>query len=286
MKDIIKLMRPIQWTKNLFVFVAIVFAGEAFNKALLIQCLFAFATFCVLSSSVYVLNDIIDKEKDASHPTKKNRPIASGKVSVPLAVVLFIVLTILAGVGSVLLGGWFALIAGMYFAINIAYSLKLKNVPIIDIMSIASGFVLRTLAGAVLIQMAISPWLVVCAFFLSLFLAIQKRSVEIGTVTKNTHTRFVNQFYTPDMLRAMSSTIDSATIIAYTLYTFSDNSNELSYMMLTIPMVIFGIFRYQYIIHASGSLAETPEYAIIKDKPLLIDILLWAVLSAVILYLL
>lgn len=281
--DIIRLLRPKQWTKNALVFAALVFSKNLFDGEMLLKNILGFVIFCLVSSCVYIINDIVDREKDRNHPKKCKRPIASGVIKVPQAISILCILLGISLGGAVYLEIKFALIALAYFLLNLAYSFYLKNVPIVDMMCIAIGFVLRALAGSLLIANAISPWLMVCTLLLALFLAIHKRKSEIQAVCAGeTTSRQVLQFYSTEMLRDMSSAIDSATIMAYCLYTF--NSERVEVMMCTIPFVIYGLFRYQYIAH-TNDLAETPELALLTDKPLLIDILLWGITCVGALYL-
>lgn len=280
----IKLMRPKQWIKNGLVFAALIFSGNLLNQDFMVKTIEGFAIFCLLSSCVYILNDTIDKDKDKLHPKKCRRPIASGAISVPQAMILFVILLIGTFTWAIFLSVAFTYVAAIYFGLNIGYSFKLKHVAILDIMCIAAGFVLRALAGTVLIGTGISPWLIVCTSLLALFIAIHKRKSELEAVENGSkNSRRVLENYSKEMLRDMSSTIDSATIMAYCLYTFNaDNPIE---MMCTIPFVIYGLFRYQYIIHKKD-LAETPELALLQDKPLLIDVFLWVVTCGIILYML
>lgn len=280
----IQLMRPKQWIKNGLVFAALVFSGNLFDPEMLILTAQGFVVFCLLSSSVYIFNDAIDKDKDQQHPKKCNRPIASGAISVPQAMVFLTVLVISTFAWSIFLRIEFTCVAFVYFVLNVCYTFKLKHVPILDIMCIAAGFVLRALAGTVLIETGISPWLVVCTSLLALFIAIHKRKSELEAVENGlTNGRKVLENYSKEMLRDMSSAIDSATIMAYCLYTFS--SDQPVAMMCTIPFVLYGLFRYQYISHKKD-LAETPELALLQDKPLLIDVFLWVVTCGIILYVL
>lgn len=283
LKSLIKLARPKQWIKNLFVFAAVIFSGNLFHLPTLGKSALGFLAFCLTCSSVYVFNDIIDRNKDRNHPKKCMRPIASGAVSVfegaVMAALLFLV-----GVGlSFYLNIWFGAIVLAYIGINLAYSLRLKREPILDIMCIAVGFVLRAISGAALIRVMISPWLILCSFMLSLFLAIQKRMGELEhSVGENKgDNRAVLLSYTPDMLRDMNNAINAGTIICYCLYTVLQDNNIP--LMCSIPFVIYGIFRYQYISHVS-SLTETPENAVLKDIPLLVDLILWVLVCMVALY--
>ncbi len=283
MIKIIKLLRPKQWIKNLLVFAALFFSKNIFDTGLVLDVLSGFVIFCMVSSSVYIINDTIDRDKDRQHPKKCKRPIASGAITVPKAMTLLVVMLVLEFSWAYKLNVAFCVIAMIYFLINIVYSLKLKQIPIIDIMVIATGFVLRAVAGGVLISDYISPWLIVCTLLLSLFLALHKRKSEVQNMQGNKElSRAVLTYYTEEMLRDMLSMISSTTIMAYCLYTFT--SQQSTYLMLTIPFVIYGMFRYQFIMHRT-ELGESPELALLKDKPLLIDVLLWVISCGGILYL-
>lgn len=282
MRNFIRLFRPKQWTKNGIVFAALIFSGNFFTWPLLLRTLEGVAVFCAISSAVYILNDIVDRKKDAEHPSKCRRPIASGAISVPVAAAISGGLFLFGFAAAWMLNLYFALVILAYVVINVFYTFHLKNIPILDIMCIAAGFVLRALSGSFLIQVGISPWLIVCTMLLSLFLAIQKRRSEFLRMKElGKEGRAVLRYYTADLLRDMCSVIDSATIMAYCLYTI--NQERAIPMMFTIPFVIYGLFRYQLIVHTMD-LAETPEMALLKDRPLLIDILLWGATCMGIIY--
>lgn len=283
--SVVKLIRPQQWTKNVFVLAALVFDRSLFNTSKLLSALAGFAAFCLVSGCVYIFNDIIDRDKDRAHHEKCKRPIAAGHVSTAQAVAVFVVLL----AASLLWGFWldtvFGIILVAYLVINIAYTLKLKNLPIIDIMCLASGFVLRTVSGGALIDCTISPWLLLCTLLLALYLGIQKRRAEMKAVELGiAEGRAVLKHYNQELLRDMSSLIDSSAIMSYCLYTILSEDTS-PYMIITIPFVIYGIFRYQYIA-SMLNLAEAPDKALLKDKPLLIDVLLWCLCCVFILYIL
>ncbi len=276
------LLRPQQWIKNWFIFAALVFSVELWHFKVFLICLAGFALFCLAASSIYIFNDLRDREKDRLHYRKKYRPLASGAVSVKTAWFLFVILSLLTLAGSFYLSWKFALIVLLYWLINLAYSVKLKHLPIIDIMCLASGFVLRVLAGALLINCYISPWIIICTLLLALFLGAQKRRAELELVESGcSEGRSVLAYYNKDLLRDMASICASAAIMAYCLYSF--NSEHTIYMMLTIPFVIYGIFRFQFLMSVP-ELAEAPDKAMVKDLPLLLDFFLWAACSMVILY--
>lgn len=280
---LLKTMRPKQWTKNLIVFAGIIFSQKIFADGYLVMTIYAFITFCILSGSGYIINDIIDIEKDRAHPTKKNRPLASGQLSVPLAIA-FVTLTIAVSLGAAF---WirinFGFLAAAYLMITLSYSFFLKNIVIIDVLTIAIGFIFRAIAGAVVIAVNISPWLLVCTFLLALFLALTKRRHELVLLDENARShRKILVEYGPEMLDQMISVVTSSTVMAYSLYTFT--SGHSTYLMGTIPFVIYGIFRYQYLVYRKD-IGGSPETALLKDAPMLINIVLWIVSCSLILYL-
>lgn len=287
-KYLIKEMRPKQWTKNGFIFAALVFDRQLFIWGSLKRTLIAFVLFCLLSSSVYIINDILDVEADRNHPVKKNRPIAAGKLPIPLALTTAIVMVVVAIGGSYLLAWHLALIAAVYLLMNLAYSRWLKHIPLIDVLIIAAGFVLRVAAGVSVIQVQrFSPWLYVVMTLLALYIGFGKRRAEmtvLGIENQGSH-RKVLDGYSIALIDQLITIVSSTTIIAYSLYTFSaPNLPENHAMMLTIPFVLYGIFRYLYLIeikHAGGE----PEEILLKDRPLQITVVLWVIAVLVIFYL-
>jgi 4-hydroxybenzoate polyprenyltransferase len=285
-------MRPRQWTKNLIVYMAFIFSvGGAWHARdpdtwlpLLGKATLAFALFCLVSSADYLVNDVRDRETDRLHPTKRRRPIAAGALSPRTAVGWAAVLSMVG------LGGMFALdlraggvVAG-YIALMLAYSFYLKHTVLLDIMTIAAGFVLRAMSGALVIEVPISPWLYVVTALGALFLAINKRRAELLLLEENANRhRATLEEYTPDLLNQLAATVTASTLIAYGLYTFTaDNLPNNHSMMLTIPFVLYGIFRYLFLVHAKNQ-GGSPEDVLLKDWPLLLDILLWVVASLTVL---
>ncbi len=272
------LMRPQQWTKNLLVFAALLFAAQAHIPSQRIRALRMFAAFCLLSSAVYIFNDIIDRRSDQAHPRKRHRPIAAGRVK-PLSA---------AAAAAVLLAGgillsWSLGVAAQacllaYLILQAAYTLFLKHQVILDVMAIAAGFVLRAVGGAYAISVDISQWLLICTILLSLFLALSKRRSEIlGSGNAQAH-RLVLGEYTLPLLDQLIAIVTAGTILSYILYTYSDQTMHKfpSHLMpLTLPFVLYGIFRYLYLIYRRAEGGE-PELLMVKDLPLLIDIALWA----------
>jgi 4-hydroxybenzoate polyprenyltransferase len=285
---LIKTMRPRQWvTKNVFIFAAIVFDKQLLVVDSFLRTLAGFALFCLISSSVYIFNDIADIEADRQHPQKKNRPIASGKLSLPAAWISGILLAVITlGVGY-LLAPSFAYVIGLYFLINMAYSKWLKHIPIIDVLVISAGFVLRVGAGVTLINVErFSPWLYVVMTLLSLFLGFGKRRAELALLTQSAGShRKVLDGYTLPLLDQYIMIVSGTTIVAYSLYTFSAPNVPANHsMMLTIPFVVYTIFRYLYLIevkHAGGA----PEEILLSDRPFQVAMILWALSVLVIFYL-
>lgn len=280
-------MRPKQWLKNAFIFAAL-----AFDRQLLLIGPFGrvFAGFIILilaSGSVYIWNDIADIENDRQHPTKRNRPIASGELPIPAARVAGIFLVVLAlGLGF-LLDLRFGLIVLAYIIINFLYSGSLKHVPIIDVFLVAAGFLLRVGAGVALITVErFSPWLYVCTTLLALFIAFGKRRAEMALLMENaSNHRRVLDGYTIPFLDQLIIIISGTTIVAYSLYTFSaENLPDNHTMMLTIPFVLYGIFRYLQLIQVQGE-GGAPEEIVLSDRPLIATVLLWGLTAIGILYL-
>lgn len=281
-----KTMRPRQWTKNVFVFAALVFDKQLFHLDSFLRTLAGFALFCLISSCVYIFNDLADVESDRKHPEKKNRPIASGKLPVSAAWVAGIVLVVVTlGLAYLLSAGFEYVIVG-YFLINLAYSKWLKHIPIVDVFIIAAGFVLRVHAGVTLISVQrFSPWLYVVMTLLALFLGFGKRRAELALLAQGAGShRKVLDGYTLPLLDQYIMIVSGTTIVAYSLYTFSaPNVPENHSMMLTIPFMVYAIFRYLYLIevkHAGG----TPEEVLLSDRPFQASMLLWAVTVIIIFY--
>ena len=282
--SLLKLMRPKQWVKNGFLFAALLFSGNLFNIDLFVLCVIGCILFSLTASCVYIINDIGDREKDRKHPKKCRRPLASGAVSVPQAVVLLAVLLIVSFGASVMLNIWFAAVLLVYFVFNIFYSYILKHIAIVDVISVSVSYVLRVVAGTVIISCPLSPWILVCTFALALLIAIQKRRGELVSVTEGkSEGRRVLSYYSLDLLRDMGVCMGAVTITAYCLYTFQADVS--GYMVLTVPFVIFGLLRYMLLAGTSG-IGETPEEIVIHDKPMLVDMVFWAASCVVIIYLL
>lgn len=279
---LLKTMRPKQWTKNLILFAGVLFSNNLFNASLFGLSMAGFLLFCIFSGCVYIINDIVDIEKDRAHPKKRKRPLASGQVSVRQALFFLLLALPAALIVSYGIDPVFAGIGLAYFLLVTFYSFKLKNMVLLDIMTISIGFVLRAIGGTVLVDVAISPWLLLCTFLLSMFLALHKRKGEMKLVMDgNKQSRKILEDYTPGLLDDMLHIVTSSTVMAYSLYTFT--AGHSIYMMGTIPFVIYGIFRYQYIVHKKD-MGENPEVVLLSDVPLIVDILLWVISCVGILY--
>lgn len=281
--DLLRAMRPKQWIKNTFVFAALIFAAKWTHPDLVLKTLGAFLLFGALTSGIYLLNDAADVEADRLHPVKRNRPIAAGRIPVSTAVAMAAVLLIVSLALGLLLSAPFALVAAGYVVLMIGYTFYLKHLVIIDVFAIAGGFVLRAAAGAAVIGVQISPWLYLCTILLSLFLGFGKRRHELLLLDDGAggHRRNLEE-YTGPFLDDLINIVAGATIICYALYTFFASTVPHNHaMMVTIPFVLYGIFRYLLLIHRRD-IAGAPEEALWKDVPLLADLVLWALAAAIV----
>ena len=286
--ELLRAMRPRQWTKNALIFLALVFSVNQYwtpadldaTRVLVGRTMLAFLLFCAVSGAEYLINDLIDAPQDRQHPEKRHRPLASGRLSPTLALVSAGILASGSILGGLMLQGAFGLFVLTYFVLMLAYSLVLKHVVIIDVFVIAMGFVLRTVAGAVVISVPISPWLYLCAVLGALFIGFTKRRqelLELGDQAGN-HRKILDE-YSPALLDQMISVVTPSTVIAYSLYTFSAEGLPRNHaMMVTIPFVLYGVFRYLYLVHMKN-LGSSPEEVLLTDRPLLVDILLWLAVS-------
>jgi len=278
--SIIISMRPKQWYKNLVIFAGILFSLNLFNINMWFEVIAAFLIFCAISGCVYLINDIIDCDRDKIHPLKKKRPIASGELSIFSAFSTALIL-LFAGLGcAYTLNVLFFYSTLSFFLLMLAYSLLLKNYFLVDILTISVGFVIRAVAGCLVISVIISPWLILCAFFIALFLAIGKRRHELLLMGEEAiiHRKNLNS-YSLGMLEQMISITTAVLIISYSLYTFLANNIVL---MVTIPFIIYGIFRYLYLIHKKSHGGE-PE-KLFNDKGLIFCLVIWILLVTIILY--
>jgi len=287
LRALIKSMRIRQWTKNAFVLAAVVFDRQLGNQPAVLKSLAGFILFCLLSSSVYLINDVLDAPADRQHPEKRNRPIASGKLPVSVAITAAIVMIAVTIPAAFLLSVNFGWVTLAYFLINLAYSNWLKHIPLVDVMIIAAGFVLRVAGGVMLVVVErFSPWLYVVTTLGALYIGFGKRRSELALLEKeaNSHRR-VFDGYTIPLLDQLILIVSSTTIIAYSLYTFSAPNLPTNHsMMLTIPFVLYGVFRYLYLIQVKQS-GGAPEELLLTDRPLQAAIALWGIAILIIFYL-
>lgn len=283
---ILKTMRPRQWLKNVFIFAALVFDGQLLNWRSVLITSAAFVLFCLASSLVYIINDLADIKTDRQHPRKRLRPLASGSLTKRAAVIAAALLVLLIFPAAFLLNVNFGWVILGYFLLMMAYSLWLKHVPLIDVMIIAAGFVLRVAAGLVIITTKrFSPWLFVATTFLSLFIGLGKRRTEIHLLEKEagTHRRVLDG-YTLELLDQLLTIVLSTTLMTYCLYTFAAEITPGNYsMLLTIPFVIYGLFRYLYLVRVEN-IGGAPEEVILTDRPMQAAVGLWGLTVIIILY--
>lgn len=281
---LIKNMRPKQWAKNVLILAGLVFDRQLTNLPALEKTVAGFVLFCLLTSSIYLINDLVDVEADRRHPKKKHRPLASGKLPAWLAQTAAAVFMLAAFVGGYWLSPAFALACLIYVVLNLSYSFWLKHLPIIDVMVLAGFYVLRVGAGVALIDVQrFSPWLYVFTTFFALFLGIGKRRAEFKSKDK-AHTRKVLEGYSENFLDQLILVVLTLAILTYSLYTFSaPNLPENHAMMFTIPFVIYGFFRYLYLVQVQNS-GEAPEEILFSDRPIQADLILWAVSILLIFY--
>ena len=291
-RALLSAMRPRQWTKNLIIYFAFFFtvnqgwrlddleeAGRLFARTTA-----AFALFCLTTSAVYLINDVLDAEKDRHHPEKRHRPIAAGMLSPALATGMAIVLAAGSLALAAVLEPMFAVVAAVYLALMIAYSTFLKRVVIVDVLTISGGFVLRAAAGALILGVAISPWLYICTSLGALFLGFAKRLNEAVVAGEDAGLqRETMDDYNPRFLEQLIAIVAPATLVSYILYTFTSESLPDNHaMMLTIPFVMYGLFRYLYLVH-HRNLGESPEEILLTDKPLMLNIALWLISASAVL---
>lgn len=274
-------LRPRQWTKNLLLFAGIIFAAKLGDATRVAEAIAGFVVYCAASSAAYLLNDLRDVEADRAHPLKCRRPIASGQVSRRAAVLVAAAFAVLALVLAGLLGVASLAYLVAFAAIQVAYTLALKHIVLIDVCAIAALFVIRAAAGAVAVDVRISPWLLVCTALLSLFLALGKRRGELVLVaSSSTPGRRVLDGYSLAVVDRLLAAVAGGTIVAYALYTFTARSSHA--LTVTIPFVVFGVVRYVLLLHRRG-LGEEPENILVRDVPILATVALWTVTCAVVL---
>jgi len=288
LKNYFKLFRIPQWIKNLFVFVPLLFSKHFFDHDYFVLALLGFIIFCFTSSLVYVINDIIDVEADKAHPIKKFRPLPSGKISRRKAAISATILFVIVLFSAVNFDARFYSSVGIYFVLNLFYSFKLKHIVLLDIFSIAAGFMIRVLAGAYIINVEISSWLLLTTMFISLFLAIMKRQSELKNSAnfENAASRKVLSHYSLDFTNQMATVAASAVIICYALYTVSSRTVTIfgtENLIYTTPFVVFGIFRYMYLVYVNQQGENTTEI-MITDLPMILNFLFYILATTLIVY--
>lgn len=287
LKHVLLSMRPEQWIKNFFVFTALLFSKNLLNPSKGIEAIIGFTIFCMITGCAYMINDLVDLEKDKLHPVKSRRPLASGKLKKDTAVKIIVLVCLASLFFAFYINVFFGVVVLAYFLLNVGYSIYLKNIVIIDVLSIAAGFVLRVLGGAAIISVVASQWLILCTILLSLFLGFSKRRHELilleGSATSH---RKVLEHYSPYFLDQMIAVVTASTLICYALYTMSKDTVEklgTSKLIYTIPFVLYGIFRYLYLVHQKEE-GGSPTEIMFADKPMIIDICLWVISSVVFIY--
>ena len=287
--NLVKLARPKQWIKNFFVFAPLLFSRHVFDLPYLIASIEAFLIFSLASSSVYIINDILDAESDRAHPKKKYRPIASGEISVKLALIFLVILIAVITLSAFYLWPAITFVIELYIVTNLVYSIKIKNIVLLDVFFISLGFMLRVLGGAAAINVPISSWMVLTAIFVSLFLAISKRRGELSQVVNSDNIekqRKVLKEYTVQFADQLNTIAAAGAIISYALYTVSDRTIVMfgtEKLIYTTPFVIYGIFRYMYLMNKKN-MGESPTSIVTKDIPIMIVVMAWFVVCLVIIY--
>jgi 4-hydroxybenzoate polyprenyltransferase len=288
MLNYIKLIRVPQWIKNFFVFVPLLFSQHIFNKTYFLPVLAAFFMFCIVSSIVYIFNDIVDIEADRAHPTKKNRPLPSGVISIQNAVITIIVLAALLGLFLPALNANFRIFLLSYFLLNIFYTYIFKHMVLLDVFSLAVGFMLRVMAGAYVISVEVSSWLILTTMFISLFLGVMKRRSELILINDepNKSTRKVLASYSLNFTDQMSTIAAAGVIICYALYTVSERTIKVfntDNMIYTTPFVVFGIFRYMFLVYMNKKGENTVDI-MLTDIPMIINVVLYILAIILIIY--
>ncbi len=281
-KSLLLLLRINQWYKNLVIYLGIIFSGLLLNINLLSLVTLGFISLCLLSSTNYIINDIIDRKKDIEHPEKKKRPIASGEINIYIALILALILFIISLYLAYIINLNFFYTVVILFIITTFYSILLKNVLFLDILIISTNFVIRAVSGIFIIKKTLSPWLVLCPFFLALFLVVGKRKADLDLLKTNAEShKLVLKHYTPEITNALLIISTTLLIISYSLYAFL---SEHKYLLLTLPFAIYVIFKYLFLIYTESEIARKP-HIIYKDKELLIGIIMWILITLLLLYL-
>ncbi len=278
-----------QWTKNLVIFAGVIFAHQFTDRQEVTRAALGFFAFCLLASAIYVLNDLIDLDMDRVHPKKKHRPLASGRISIPAAWLMMLVLFAAGGVLSIWLGRRFSMVAGGYLSLNVLYTLALKRIVMIDVLAISIGFVLRAVAGVAVLTRPVdlSPWLLLCTFFLALFLAVGKRRHERVLLQNQAeqHRKTLAE-YPPELVDQLIPVVTAATVISYAIYTVSPSTVERvggPELVYTVPLVVFGIFRYLYLVFRRMQ-GGSPSEVLLTDVPTVVNVVLWLAVVVWVLY--
>ena len=281
-------LRPKQWSKNMLVFAGLVFSHNLFDLTNFLRSLGGLVAFCLLSGSVYIVNDLADVKKDRLHPLKRLRPIASGRLRPGAAKLAAVVAAVFALVGGFALDWRFGFIGLAYFLMQLAYSFKLKHVVVLDVMTVSAGFALRAVAGTVLVHVTLSSWLFVCTILFALFISLAKRRHELVTLLDGgAGHRAVLENYSEPLLDQMMAVATSATVIAYCLYTIAPETVAkfgTHNLMLTVPFVLYAVYRYLYLVYRK-EMGGAPEQALWGDLPLVVDVLLWMASVVAVIYL-
>lgn len=291
-RNYLLLLRPVQWNKNLILLAGVIFSRNVFKIDLLLRSIEALGIFCLLSGTVYAINDIADLEQDRKHPEKQKRPLASGEISIGEGLIVALISGCLGIMLASRLGKGFLAVSAIYLGLSLAYSFALKHVVVLDVMVIAIGFVLRAMAGVEALKsidpaVLMSPWLLVCTLFLALFLGFNKRRHEITLLAQDAslHRATLDQ-YSIEFLDAMIAVVSASTVIAYSIYTIWPATVEkfnTDKMIYTLPFVVFGLFRYMYLV-LIGNKGGSPSEILLEDIPLVVDILLWLIVAGLVIY--
>lgn len=286
---LLRTMRPRQWTKNVIIYAGLVFDGQLFTLESLLRVTGGFILLCLISSTIYIINDLVDIEADRQHPYKKYRALPSGQLPVNLAIIAALLISIVSLSTAALLSVRFAVILVTYFIIHVLYSYWLKNIVIIDILTITAGFVLRVAAGVMVIQVAnFSPWLYACTALLALFLVIGKRRQELVLLAENAqNVRVTYKEYNLPLLDEMLRLVTTGTFVAYLLYTVEARTirvADTNLALITVPFVLYALFRYMYLLYIRNE-GGAPDEVLLQDRPLLASIVLWGLTFVIILYL-
>ncbi len=285
MMPLLRSLRPEQWLKNGFVLAPLIFSGSLTDSDAVIRSLLAVVAFCAVASATYLINDVLDREADRGHPVKRNRPIASGAVGVGVALGMAFILIIVGAGVAWFLGDWFSSVLGAYLVITLLYSTLLKQLVFVDVLVVALGFVLRVVGGAVAIEVPVSRWILLCAYLLALYLALGKRRSELVLLGEEAGShRVVLGHYTLPMVDQAISVVLGATVLAYTLYTVAPDTVAKvgsEGLMATVPVVLYGLFRYLYLLHRH-ELGGSPTKALLTDRPLLVCVLLWLGIATIV----